>query len=299
MKRHTNHMLHPARPHALLTAGLFLGSLMAMAAPAIAGQDDLCDEKWSRTTFSERGTTLRDMQQMHEAAPRGTWRIDAGENGSVSLSSWDKSEVMICAQITAWAPDRNGAERLLRSVHVESSGGRLSADGPEQGRNARWAVSFKIFAPERMDLDVQGANGGISVEGIHGRLSLHTQNGPIQLTSVGGDVEGRTQNGPVSVTLTGSKWQGEGLDVETTNGPVQLRIPDGYSADLTTGTENGPFAGAFLSSMMHRGHRGATRHHVHEAIGSGGAPIRVVTTNGPITVSQGADANDNDEDDDD
>jgi hypothetical protein len=92
--------------------------------------------------------------------------------------------------------------------------------------------------------------------------------------------------------LTGSRWQGGGLDAETTNGPVQLSIPEGYSAKLTTGTENGPVAGAFVGVSL-----GGRRRHVSMVIGSGGAPVRVVTTNGPVVVDQGGgDDNDNDND---
>ena len=50
---------------------------------------------------------------------------------------------------------------------------------------------------------------------------------------------GTTQNGGVNVRLDGSRWEGEGLDVVTTNGGVSLAIPAGYSAELETGTVNG------------------------------------------------------------
>jgi DUF4097 and DUF4098 domain-containing protein YvlB len=147
-----------------------------------------------------------------------------------------------------------------------------------------------------MDLDVQTVNGPVTIEGIRGRMSLHTENGPLTLMGAGGDIEGRTTNGPLTVTLTGSRWQGRGLDVETSNGPVQLRIPDGYSADLTTGTQNGPVTGAYVGASAGRRHR-----HVNVTLGSGGAPIRVVTTNGPIVVNSGSkghdDVDDGDDDD--
>ena len=54
-----------------------------------------------------------------------------------------------------------------------------------------------------------------------------------------GDVHGRTSNGGVDVDLDGATWQGEGLDVETSNGGVRLRMPEQYSARLEAGTVNG------------------------------------------------------------
>jgi hypothetical protein len=288
--------LSPSAALPLLAAALLFAALSVTAALALA--KDLCgDDESSTMTFgSGKGAYARDVQEMHQPAPRGTWHIDGGDNGSVEISDWDKEEVMICAKITAWARDKERAERLLRSIHVESSGGQLHAEGPEQTGGAHWGVSYRIRAPRSMDLDVQTVNGPVTIEGIRGRMSLHTENGPLTLMGAGGDIEGRTTNGPLTVTLTGSRWQGRGLDVETSNGPVQLRIPDGYSADLTTGTQNGPVTGAYVGAGAGRRHR-----HVNVTLGSGGAPIRVVTTNGPIVVNSGSkghdDVDDGDDDD--
>ena len=48
-----------------------------------------------------------------------------------------------------------------------------------------------------------------------------------------------TRNGGLNVTLSGDRWDGEGLDVETSNGGVTVTIPDGYNAELETRTVNG------------------------------------------------------------
>jgi hypothetical protein len=229
-----------------------------------------------------RGKQATDLQSIHEPAPRATWRIDCGENGSVQLGAWDKDEILICAQVTAWTRDKGGRpENLLRSIRVETGGGFLRATGPAQSKSARWAVSYKIFAPRRIDLDVKAENGGISLEGIHGRMNLRSVNGPIAIEDAGGDVRGRTANGPVSARLSGSSWKGAGLDLETANGPVHLIIPEGFSADLETGTENGPMETAFPVAHQRRGSR-----RVAVVLGSGGPPVRVVTTNGPVMVAR-------------
>lgn len=262
-----------------IAAALLLSGAALALDPLPAFSNPCDDAEWSRTSFGDRGKTVRDLRTMHEPAPRGVWRIDAGENGSVAISDWDEDEVVICAEVTAWSPDRGRAEQLLRSIHVESDGGTLRATGPAQAKSARWAVSYRIFAPRETDLDIEALNGGVSVEGIRGRIALRTQNGPLRIIGAAGEVEGRTANGPVTVTLTGSRWDGRGLDVETKNGPVQLSIPRRYSTELTTGTQNGPTAGAYV-----RASRPGKGRHVTTVLGSGGAPVRVVTTNGPIVV---------------
>jgi DUF4097 and DUF4098 domain-containing protein YvlB len=260
-----------------------LGALLALLpGPVLASE--LCgkDGEWSQTHFGERhGKTVTDLQQMHEAAPRGTWRIDGGDNGSVQVSDWDKDEVLICAQITAWSRDEDRAEKVLRSIHVETDRGVLRAEGPNQSKNTRWAVSFRVFAPREIDLKIETMNGGISVEGLRGHMALTSVNGPLQITNVGGDVRGRTTNGPVTASLSGSHWTGEGLDLETVNGPVTLTVPEHFSAALTTGTENGPMDIAFPVTVQ-----GRMRRQFSTVLGEGGAPIRVVTVNGPVVLQK-------------
>jgi DUF4097 and DUF4098 domain-containing protein YvlB len=270
----------PAFPALFLVAALVL-------LPGPAASSDLCgaDGDWSQTHFGDgRGKTATDLQEIHEAAPRGTWRIQGGDNGSVQISDWDKDEVLICAQVTAWSRDKDRAERLLRSIHVETGGGVLRAEGPDQSKAQRWAVSFRIFAPREINLNVETVNGGVSVEGLRGRMTFRSVNGPLQITNAGGDVRGRTTNGPISVALSGSRWTGEGLDLETVNGPVQLSIPERFSAALTTGTQNGPMDIAFPVTVQ-----GRMRHQFSTVLGKGGPPIRVVTVNGPVVLQRAED----------
>jgi hypothetical protein len=81
------------------------------------------------------------------------------------------------------------------------------------------------------------------------------------------------------VRLAGTRWSGEGLDAATTNGPVTLSVPGGYAATLTTGTINGPMNVDFPVTVRGRFPRQFTTE-----LSGGGAPIRVVTTNGPVVV---------------
>ena len=108
---------------------------------------------------------------------------------------------------------------------------------------------------------------------------LEARNGPVALRGVSGDVRARTQNGPLTVNLDGERWTGKGLDAETTNGPVSIRIPDGYSARLETGTVNGPMRIDFPITLQ-----GSIGRRIETTLGQGGPTIRAVTTNGPVTI---------------
>jgi DUF4097 and DUF4098 domain-containing protein YvlB len=132
-----------------------------------------------------------------------------------------------------------------------------------------------------MDLDLRAYNGGLRVQGVTGRIELTTTNGGITLAGIGGDVRGRTSNGGLNIDLAGASWQGAGLDVRTTNGGITLRVPDGYSAMLETGTVNGRVRTDIPLTV-----RGDIRRDISAQLGQGGPPIRVRTTNGAVRIER-------------
>ena len=205
--------------------------------------------------------------------------VDGRENGGVSVKAWDGSDVLVVQRIQAWAPSREQARSVASGIRVHTAGGEIYANGPEMGRRQGYSVSYEIFVPRRMDLRLTTNNGPVAVNGVTGRMEISAHNGPLALRELGGDVHARADNGPLSVVLGGSRWSGEGLDAETTNGPVTLSVPEGYRATLTTGTVNGPMNVDFPVTVQGRFPRQFTTQ-----LGGGGAPVRAVTTNGPVVV---------------
>ena len=107
---------------------------------------------------------------------------------------------------------------------------------------------------------------------------------------VAGDVRGRTMNGGVNVMFAGNSWKGSGLDITTTNGGVHLSMPDTYAANIETGTVNGGFKSDIPAlNVTTEDIRGGNRHsratRLNMALNGGGAPIRVLTTNGGVKIS--------------
>ena len=117
--------------------------------------------------------------------------------------------------------------------------GRLVADGPrERYPNGYW-VSYRVESPDRQNLDLEAANGALSVRGVTGTIRLDTQNGSLRLADLGGQVTARTSNGSLQVELSGSTWSGEGLDATTANGSLRVLLPETYNARLIASTNNG------------------------------------------------------------
>ena len=157
--------------------------------------------------------------------------------------------------------------------------------GPEsRTRERQWWASIRLDVPRHAELDLEADNGGIHLEDFAGQAKFGTVNGGIHLSGVGGHLEGRTVNGGLHVSLSGTEWEGEGLDVSTTNGGVHLEIPDGYNARLETGTVNGGVHSDLpVATGRRRGHSGGR---IETDLGRGGQLLRLQTTNGGLHVSQ-------------
>lgn len=206
--------------------------------------------------------------------------IDAGQNGSVTVHGRDGNDILVVAMIDAHANDSAEAQRLAKGAQVHTDGGRVRADLPDDmRRHESVAVSYEVWLPRGTDLDLEAENGGIAVDNVSSHIRMETTNGSVRLRDVGGDVHGGTTNGGVGVELSGDRWNGEGLDLRTTNGSVRLTLPTNYSAHLTTGTVNGGMNIDFPITVQ-----GRISREISADIGKGGAPIRVVTTNGGVSI---------------
>jgi DUF4097 and DUF4098 domain-containing protein YvlB len=209
-------------------------------------------------------------------------RVDAGRNGGIRVTGADRSDIAVQAVVRATARTDSRARQLAADVDVTAVNGRVSATGPDTSGREWWSVSYRLAVPRKNDLDLAAHNGGISIRGVHGAITFDTTNGGLELTDVGGRVRGQTRNGGVDVALAGTRWDGEALDVATTNGGVDIEIPEGYNAQLETGTVNGRFHTDFPMTVTGT----LSRRSIRTTLGSGGAPIRVVTTNGGLRISR-------------
>jgi hypothetical protein len=265
----------------LLHALPLLAAVALLPRPAAAQDDD--DANWVARCQRWNNDGDRHEQFCEERVARiaatGLLSVDGRENGGVEVRAWDGGGVEVRERIQAWATTREEARALAGQVRVHTDGGTIYADGPQTGRRAGYAVSYVVLVPRRTDLRVETHNGPLAVSGVSGRIELSTTNGPLALRDLGGQVHARAENGPLSVRLAGTRWSGEGLDAATTNGPVTLSVPGGYAATLTTGTINGPMNVDFPVTVRGRFPRQFTTE-----LSGGGAPIRVVTTNGPVVV---------------
>lgn len=247
--------------------------------PAQGSSTDPCGDtrRRDRDRDHEQHCEVRD-----ETLPGGALTVDASPNGGISVEAWDQDSIRVRAIVRASAGTEARAKELAAGVQIQAGGGRVSATGPDTSRREWWSVSYRVSVPRKTDLDLNSLNGGISIKGVTGRVAFDTNNGGVTLADLGGDVRGRTRNGGVTVTLAGKQWDGPGLDVETTNGGVTVAIPDGYNAEFEARTHNGGFRTDYPITVTGELN---TRRGISTTLGSGGAPVRVRTSNGGLKIN--------------
>jgi hypothetical protein len=233
-----------------------------------------CRDNW----YSDRLVGHCDIREQ-QLASSGAIAVDGRQNGGINIKGWDRGEVLIRARVQTAALTQNEADELSKQVRIETSGAKIYADGPERRKDLQWDVSYEIFVPKRSDVSLETHNGGIAISDVRGRIDFTALNGGVSLRNIGGTVHGSTTNGGLAIQLTGDRWDGEELDVRTTNGGVVMSVPENYSAHLVTGTVNGGLHVDFPVTVQ-----GRISRELAVNLGSGGATVRAMTTNGGVTI---------------
>ena len=249
-------------------------ALAVLAFPARGGAQG---DAWCRDDGGDRPTHC-EVREVTVPAGRDLVEVDAAPNGGIDVEGWDRDHVRVQAKVVARADSEADARALASQVTIETAG-RVHAEGPRTQSPRSWHVSYRLSVPRGVRLDLRSVNGGISLRDVSGTVDLRTTNGGVSVTRASGRVTGRTTNGGLDVRLDGSAWDGEGLDLETSNGGVNLVVPEDYNAELQTGTVNGGLNLDFPLTVQGRVHR-----RIEVTLGRGGAPIRAVTTNGGIRL---------------
>jgi DUF4097 and DUF4098 domain-containing protein YvlB len=270
----------------LLKRGVLIVMLTCVAwATGVAQKEETRDSLACRDNWQNSKLVSHcEIKEQTLAATDSTISVDGRVNGGVSIRGWDRNEILVRARIQAVGTTQAEADELARQIRIETAGSKIFASGPENRNDHWWSVSYEVFVPHRSNLSLKTNNGGISITDVSGRLEFSALNGGVSLKKVGGNVRGGTTNGGINVELSGDRWDGEALDVNTTNGGVSMSIPENYSAHLETGTVNGRLNIEFPVTVQ-----GNITRELAVNLGSGGATIRAMTTNGGVKIrrSQG------------
>jgi hypothetical protein len=277
-----------------LIPALALVALSSRSADAQRWYDDVnlpgvesCRDIWEEYGRSMSGRPRAvhcEVREVGTVARRERIDVDGDRHTGVHIKGAQRNDVRVRLVVQAQGEDVADARRLASEVTMDLTSAVWRADVPEirdERRNGRRWVTATIVVetPVESNVTARSEHASLKVENVRGRLDLDGTHGPVHVSNVGGDVRARVQHGPLHVVLSGAQWQGTGLDAEATHGPLVLRLPRDYGAQLELGAEHGPFDIDFPITLNR-----FDKSRIETKLGAGGPRIRAYTAHGPLSV---------------
>lgn len=210
--------------------------------------------------------------------------VDGDQHGGLRVAGSPRPDIRVRLVIQTQGEDPDDARELAKQVSLDLSSAVWRPRVPDirdDRRNGRRLVSATVLidAPRQTDLVARVEHAPMAIAGLRGRLDLDASHGPLVLDDVGGDVRARVQHGPLSIDVSGKTWDGAGLDAEAMHGPLTLRLPRDFDADLEIGAEHGPLDIDFPVTVTR-----FDRSRISTKLGAGGPRVRAFATHGPLRV---------------
>jgi hypothetical protein len=267
--------------------------------------------------FALAATSARSDEWSHRYPLKGRpdLHVKTGD-GSVRIESGAGTEIEARVTTVGWriAPDEVTVTESQTGDRVD-----IEVRPPKESSwfgTGNRSISVVVRLPKQADVEVQTGDGRIEIEPVSGRISLstgdgsiradglqgetrmHTGDGSVEATGLAGRLEARTGDGPMKVrgrfdvlnlhtgdggieatVEPGSKVEAA-WSLESGDGGVTLRLPEGFGADLDAHTGDG---GIVLEKPVTVS--GTVRENsVRGKLGTGGLPLRIRTGDGRIRL---------------
>jgi hypothetical protein len=262
-----------------------------------------------------------------------TGRVEVeGFNGAVEIAGWDENTVDISG--TKFGRTQQLADRLKIDINHTGSAITIRAVKPAEGFWGGSGVRFQIRMPRKAlldravtsngalrvtdlagtarlrtsngtirathvegEIDAQTSNAAIELVDATGDVSAHTSNGSVSVDQLQGGLDASTSNGRISATITRTSRP---VRVQTSNGSIDLTLPDGFNQAVRAGTSNAGVTLRLPQDLAARisvhtsnssiecdypvtafdGRR--SKHELEGVIGAGGPLVEVTTSNGGV-----------------
>jgi hypothetical protein len=222
-------------------------------------------------------------------------------NGSIELEADFGASVRLDVTRVCYGRSRADAENYIDRIKVTDTidSGRLKveADMPASG-GRNYGASFDGLVPADLDLDLHTSNGRVEVEDLKAEVRVRTSNGAVELNDTEGRADLRTSNaavtlrahhGPVQVENSNGAVSadiaelstGENVQLETSNGNIEIRLPKEVSARFDATTSNGAVSVSGFDDVDYEVYEPT---HKKGTIGSGACEIELKTSNGSIEI---------------
>jgi DUF4097 and DUF4098 domain-containing protein YvlB len=228
--------------------------------------------------------------------PGGKAEISIGVPGSLRIVGWKKGSVRVEAEKIVYYEDVEKAKAFLKKSpvrirHSETVASIRTMGIPEPP--AVLEVNLTVYLPgEKTDIVAKMDRGEFSISSVNGWVEITMGEGSLEAKSMAGYFSGNLRKGDILVEMSGNRWSGLELGALTQQGSVNLVLPTNYSAALQLETRNGKITVDY-PPRIEEGEEvppeiaiGKKSQSLKASVGDGGAPIRLVTYSGDITLSK-------------
>jgi len=197
-----------------------------------------------------------------------------------------------------------GGGGLHVSEHQDGDKVELSVHIPNQsGFHINWhdrRIRIEVQAPAETALDLHSSDGHISVDGTSGGARIDTSDGAIEVRNFNGTLRARTSDGHITVDgvlnevylssgdgrIELTARQGSTMDrgwlIHTSDGRVEVRLPDNFAAELYAHTGDGRITMDFPVTVS----GSIERSRMRGKLNGGGQLLEISTGDGSIHVGR-------------
>jgi DUF4097 and DUF4098 domain-containing protein YvlB len=252
-------------------------------------------------------------------------------DGAIEVHSWDRNEIEI--EIEKRAMEQALVDEM--KVSAEQQGDRIvlkvtrpsrrDFDGVQIGVHFSPSARLRVALPRKSTLTAASGDGSITVEDIHGKLTLNTNDGSVRASRVGGEItvrsgdgsirldraEGkldletedgsigveakpsalrvRTADGSIRLRVDHDSAMTEDWDVQTADGSITLTLPPAFNTELDAETRDGAVRTSHpaVHDEKRAGEdREERRRTLKAKLGNGGRTLRVRSGDGTIRIER-------------
>jgi len=256
-------------------------------------------------------------EELHLEPPSGGIFRLHNANGRTRVRGEDRSDIEVRVAKTARAESSEAADRLLEQICIASAENNgaleLEVEIPRKW-NRRGCANVEVHLPRAMQVELTAVNGRVEIVGLRGRVRARSSNGSACIADVVGNIEVATSNAKVCCSETCGKLVArssngkieivehrgsvdastsngliracleevgkEGVQLATSNGRIVLELPEEVDADVDIRVDNG----IIRNDRSLRGAARETNGRLSGRLGSGGALIKLRTSNGSVSL---------------
>jgi hypothetical protein len=168
--------------------------------------------------------------------------------------------------------------RGIASAHLRSTSGDVSVDGADALAATTTSGDLSVSGA-RGELALESASGDIVVVDAPAGVRAHTVSGELVLRGACGRVDGETQSGDIRARLRAPLQDAK---LSSVSGEVAVDLVPGLAATIAARSVSGSIDCRVPVTVL-----GHDRNSLDARIGQGGAPVRLESTSGNVSIMSG------------